>query len=109
MLIDVHSISLTSELLFNAHNKAMAGEPLSASDQIPMSTGLTPLFTYRENNHFQFQMRLLSEEHWVASMHAMSAVLARPDVQAWWKTERLEIRQAFAHVVDDLISQPAAR
>lgn len=109
MLIDVHTISLTSELLFNAYNKAMTGEPLTAGDQILMSTGLTPLFTYWENNHFQYQVGLLSEEHWIASLHAMSAVLVRPDVQAWWKTERLEMRESFATVVDDLIEHPAAR
>ncbi|MDH4110368.1 MAG: hypothetical protein OEW35_18960 [Gammaproteobacteria bacterium] len=108
MLIDVHAISLTSEVLYNAYNKAMTGEPLNAADQILMSTGLTPLFTYWENCHFQYQMGMLSEEHWLASVNAMSAVLRRPDVQAWWATERAEMRGSFAAIVDELLARQSA-
>ena len=105
MLIDVHAISLTSELLYNAYNKAKSGEPMTAGDQIIMATGLTPIFTYWENNHFQYEVGLLSEEQWIASRNAMKAVVQRPDVQLWWKTERAEMRKSFADVVDELIAE----
>ena len=105
MLIDVHSITLTSELLYDTYNKATSGEPLNSGDQILMATGLTPIFTYWENNHFQYEMGLLSEEQWESSQNAMKAVLRRPDVQLWWQTERAEVRKTFADVVDDLLAE----
>jgi hypothetical protein len=70
-----------------------------------MATGLTPIFTYWENNHFQHEMGLLSEEQWIASRKAMDAVAQRPDVQFWWKTEREEMRKSFADVVDELMAE----
>ena len=105
MLIDVHSITLTSELLYDVYNKANSGEPLNSGDQILMATGLTPIFTYWENNHFQYEMGLLSEEQWLSSRNAMSAVLQRPDVQLWWQTERSEMRKTFADIVDELLAE----
>jgi len=105
MLIDVHSITLTSELLYDAYNKAQTGEPLTAGDRVLMATGLTPLFTYWENNHFQYEMGLLSEEQWQASRNAMRAVVKRPDVQLWWQSERAEMRKTFADVVDEVMAE----
>ena len=105
MLIDVHSITLSSELLFAAYNKAMTGEQLTPGDMILMSTGLTPIFTYWENNHFQYLTGLLSTEQWIASRNAMAAVLKRPDVLVWWETERREMRKSFADIVDEVIAE----
>ncbi len=105
MLIDVHSITLTSELLYDAYNKVQAGEQLNAGDQILMATGLTPIFTYWENNHFQYEMGLLSEEQWLSSRNAMKAVVQRPDVRFWWQSERAEMRKSFADVIDELMAE----
>jgi len=105
MLIDVHSITLSSELLYDVYNKASSGEPLNSGDQILMATGLTPIFTYWENNHFQYEMGLLSEEQWVSSRNAMEAVLQRPDVKLWWQSERSEMRKTFADIVDELLAK----
>jgi len=105
MLIDVHSITLTSELLYDAYNRASAGEQMTAGDKILMATGLTPIFTYWENNHFQYEMGLLSEEQWLSSRNALKAVVQRPDVRLWWQTERGEMRKSFADVVDEVMAE----
>ncbi len=105
MLIDVHSITLTSELLYDMYNRLQAGEPLNAGDQILLATGLTPIFTYWENNHFQYEIGLLSEEQWRSSRNAMKAMLEKPEVQAWWQHERKEMRKSFADVVDAVLDE----
>jgi len=105
MLIDVHAITLSSELLYDMYNRMQAGEPLNAGDQILLSTALTPIFTYWENNHFQYEMGLLSEEQWQSSRNALQAMVARPEVQAWWQTERKEMRKSFTDVVDQAIAE----
>ena len=104
MLIDVHSITLTSELLYDMYNRMQAGETLNAGDQILFTTALTPIFTYWENNHFQYEMGLLSEEQWLSSRNAIQAMVARPEVQFWWQTERKEMRTSFADIVDQAIA-----
>ena len=105
MLIDVHSITLSSELLYDMYNRLQAGEPLNAGDQILLSTALTPIFTYWENNHFQYEMGLLSEEQWLSSRNALKAMVQRPEVRAWWQTERNEMRKTFTDVVDAVMAE----
>ena len=107
MLIEVHSITLTSELLYDMYNRLQAGEELNAGDQILFSTALTPIFTYWENNHFQYEMELLSEEQWLSSRNALKTIVARPEVQFWWQTERKEMRKSFADIVDQVIAELA--
>ena len=53
----------------------------------------------------QYEMGLLSEEQFLSSRNALRAVVARPEVQAWWQTERLEMRKSFAKVVDEAIAE----
>lgn len=106
MLIDVHSITLSSELLYDMYNRLQAGEPLNAGDQILLSTALTPIFTYWENNHFQYEMGLLSEEQWLSSRNALKAMVQKPEVRAWWQTERKEMRKTFTDVVDAVMAEP---
>lgn len=106
MLIDVHSITLSSELLYDMYNRMQAGEPLNAGDQLLLSTALTPIFTYWENNHFQYEMGLLSEEQWLSSRNALKAVVQRPEVRAWWQSERKEMRKTFTDVVDAVMAEP---
>ena len=105
MLIDVHSITLSSELLYDMYNRLQAGEPLNAGDQILLSTALTPIFTYWENNHFQYEMGLLSEEQWLSSRNALKAMVQRPEVRAWWQIERNEMRKTFTDVVDAVMAE----
>ena len=66
---------------------------------------MTPIFTYWENNHFQYEMGLLSEEQWLSSRNAIQAMVARPEVQFWWQTERKEMRTSFADIVDRAIAE----
>lgn len=106
MLIDVHSITLSSELLYDMYNRMQAGESLNAGDQLLLSTALTPIFTYWENNHFQYEMGLLSEEQWLSSRNALKAVVQRPEVRAWWQSERKEMRKTFTDVVDAVMAEP---
>jgi hypothetical protein len=50
-------------------------------------------------------MGLLSEEQFLSSRNALRAVVGRPEVRAWWQTERLEMRKSFAKVVDEEIAE----
>ncbi len=108
MLIDVHSIRLSSELLHDTIRKARAGESLTDTEQGLLHVSFLPLFSYWENNHFQYQMGLLPEEQWNASRNSMSNFIKRPGFLEWWEGERIQVRKSFATAVDEIIAKEQA-
>lgn len=106
MLIDVHSIRLTSELLYRVVEKDMAQEELSTLERRFLNGSHIPLFSYWENNHFQYQMGLMPEEQWNASRNAIRNYLQRsPGRLEWWATERPNVRKSFADAVDEILAE----
>ena len=105
MLIDVHAIRLSSDVLHETISKARAGEPLSDAEKSLLTTNFLPMFSYWENNHFQYQMGLMPEEQWNASRNTIGNYIKRPGFLEWWQRERLQVRKSFADAVDEIIEE----
>lgn len=106
MLIDVHSIRLTSELLHQAISKSQSTEELTPADLGVLRSSYQPIFAYWENNHFHYQMGLMPEEQWIASKNAMRTYLKNtPGALDWWETERTKVRKSFADAVDEVLQE----
>jgi hypothetical protein len=109
ILIDVHSIRLSSEILHNSGNRFFAGEELTDWDQALLRGSWNPLMAYWENNHFQYQLGLMPEEQWIASRNAMRGRANNPNFLEWWEVERSSWRRSFAQAVDEVIEEERAK
>ena len=109
MLIEVHAIRLSSDLLHETISKAHAGEPLTDVEKSLLTTHFLPMFSYWENNHFQYQMGLMPEEQWNASRNTIRNYIRRPGFLEWWQRERLQVRKSFADAVDEVIEEQDAK
>jgi hypothetical protein len=109
MLIEVHAIRLSSDLLHDTISKVTAGESLTDAEQGLLTTAFLPMFSYWENNHFQYQMGLMPEEQWNASRNAMRNYIGRAGFLEWWQGERLRVRKSFADAVDEVIEEQIAK
>jgi len=108
ILLDVYSIRLSSEVLNNVANRFFAGEELTDWDQGLIQSGWNPMMAYWENNHFQYQLGLMSEEQWLASRNAMRGRANNPYFLEWWEDQRSSWRESFAQTVDEVIEDERA-
>ena len=109
MIVQVNSIRLTSEILHETRNKLEAGEMLTNTEQSLLDQSWNPYFNYVENNHFQYQLGLLSEEQWISTRNNLRSRARDPLFLAWWEVERENWRESFAQVMDELIEEEKAK
>jgi len=108
MIVQVNSIRLTSENLHETRRKLEAGETLTNTEQSLLDQSWNPYFNYVENNHFQYQLGLLSEEQWISTRNNLRSRARDPLFLAWWEVERENWRESFAQEVDELIKEEKA-
>jgi hypothetical protein len=109
MIIQVNSIRLTSEILHETRSKLEAGETLTNTEQSLLEQSWNPYFNYVENNHFQYQLGLLSEEQWISTRNNLRSRARDPLFLAWWEVERENWRESFAQEMDELIVEEMAK
>ena len=109
MIIQVNSIRLTSEILHEARSKLEAGETLTSTEQDLLDSSWNPGLNYAENNHFQYQLGLLSEEQWLSTRNNWRERARNPVFLEWWEGERASWRESFAQAVDELIEEEKAK
>ena len=109
MIIQVNSIDLTSEILYEARSKLEAGDTLTNTEQELLDDSWNPSLNYQENNHFQYQLGLLSEEQWLSTRNNMRTKARNPVFLEWWEGERASWRESFAQAVDELIEEEKAK
>ena len=105
MVIAVQNNRFSPEQFRDALNKAISGEALTTSETTLLQYSWNPWFSYYENNHFQYEMGLLSEEQWISSRNDMQSYVRLPSFEAWWASERPNWRESFAQVVDEVIAE----
>ena len=105
MIVQVNSIPLTSQILYEIWSKVEAGETLTNTEQELLNQSWNPYFNYVENNHFQYQLGLLSEEQWISSRNNLRSRARNPLFLEWWEVERENWRESFAQEIDDLIEE----
>jgi hypothetical protein len=109
MLIEVHSIFLSSEVYNDAGSRLYSGEELTDWDQRLLRVSWNPIVGYWENNHFQYQLGLMPEEQWFASRNAMRGGANNPYFLEWWEDQRSSWRESFAQAVDEVIEEERAK
>ena len=109
MIIQVNSIRLTSEILHETRSKLEAGDTLTGTEQDLLDASWNPGLNYAENNHFQYQLGLLSEEQWLSTRNNLRGRARDPAFLEWWEGERASWRESFAQAVDELIEEEKAR
>ena len=109
MIIQVNSIALPSDILHETLSKLEAGETLTRTEQRLLDNRWNPYLNYAENNHFQYQLGLLSEEQWLSTRNNMRGRARDPVFLEWWEGNRASWRESFAQAVDELIEEERAK
>lgn len=103
------AIFFRSEHLPQVIHKANIGEPLTDFEAGLLDRYQISWLSYYENNHFQFEDELLSEDHWLATRNTLKGdIRDNPLFVALWNRTREKWRASFAEVVDDLILEVQA-
>jgi hypothetical protein len=106
ILIDQLAFGMPAEKVYYARLKARSGEDLSAEDEFNLYISLAARIAYWENNHFQFQMGLMTEEQWQASRNSIARrAKIDPNFLVAWARERPVVRRSFAEAVDQILME----
>ena len=108
MVIQVQQGQYSGEDYNAAVSKFYRGEELAANERGLLRFAQNPWFSYWENNHFQYQIGLLSEEQWLSSRNSMLDRFKEPLYQEWWESQRQEWRKSFADEVDNVLAEARA-
>ncbi len=103
LLLEDRSLSVPAEQVFDAWTKMLAGEPLDLSEEYAIYLRISARIAYWENNHFQYQLGLLSEEQWAASRNSIGQWARRQLFLDSWELERTQVRKSFADAVDEIL------
>ncbi len=96
----------SEELYSRVLMKSVSGEPMSEAEaMIYQSEIITPGLIYLENNHFQYEMELLSEEHWQANVRGLREWAKDRLFREAWPDMRTHWRTSFAELIDELIEE----
>jgi hypothetical protein len=109
LAIDVQTSLIVPEQRLEIFRKYTAGESLSDFEKGLLNFSNNPWLSYYENNHFQYQLGLLSAEQWIASRKAMRTMVRRPIFRDWWEEERSSWRESFALEVDSVMEEEIAK
>jgi hypothetical protein len=105
LLMQQTGFSTPPEEVLQALNKEWAGESLDRSDEWVLYMMSASRLAYWENNHFQYQVGLLSEEQWEASRNAIRSVSTDPQFLKAWELEHDIVRRSFAEAVDEILRE----
>ena len=83
----------------------MRGEELTSWERVQVDRYNSVYFNHLENNHYLYQLGLLDQEQWDASLRAIENFMKIEALQRWWVGARLGCRASFASVVDEAIDK----
>ena len=109
LVVEVQNGQMANDRLFGVHDKLEEGQALGASEERLLNVSIQPWLSYYENNHFQYEIGLLSEEHWVSSREALRSLAGTPFFQERWTRDRKTWRESFAQEIDELIAEEIAK
>ncbi len=110
MVIEAQGLVLTSDKLLAARTKLFwTDESLTPEEEYALWFSYNTWLSYWENNHFQYQSGLLSEEQWLASRNAMRKYARTELFRQWWEVERDSWRESFASEVNTVINEELAK
>ena len=84
--------------------KELAGEPLDDYEQLISDSVYDEAIYFIENNHYQYQLGLLSQEVWDANIGAMASWIPNDQgFKDYWSRKRHEWSESFALVIDEIV------
>jgi hypothetical protein len=98
--IQVRSYMAPSERVYEAMQKSIQGAELSPLERIALDRALGNIFIYWETNHLLFEMGMLDDEHWEASLRSIDNMSKVPRFDAAWNDEKASFRVSFQNIVD---------
>jgi hypothetical protein len=106
LYVQMNSNLITSDTYLRGIEKFASQEQLTVPEQYVIELVFDSYLAYWENNHFQFQMGLMSAEQWNASLNAMRwSFQTYPETVEIWRRDRLLARKSFAEAVDALLDE----
>lgn len=92
------------ELLQQAHHRATyEPDAITITDLVMLRYELQALLIYFENEHFQYQIGMLSEEEWSAAKGLLVFELDNPCKLRVWRTSAEAWRDSFAAEVNAIV------
>ena len=95
----------TDQSAWKSFEKDMRGEELTSWERVQVDRYNSMYFNHLENNHYLYQMGLLDQEQWDASLRGIENLMKIEALQRWWVEARLGYRASFANVVDEAIDK----
>jgi hypothetical protein len=103
--IQIRSYMAPSERVYDALEKSAKGMELSAHEQIAANRAIGNILIYWETNHLLYEMGMLDDEHWDASLRAIDYISRLPRFDAAWNDEKGSFRLSFQRVVDERLKR----
>ncbi len=104
-IIQLYQFEVRDEAARQTHEKSLRGENLSQWEKVQLHYGNAMYFVHWKNNHFLYQMGLLDQEQWDASLRSMEAAFDIESVRTSWKENRKDYRESFAKAVDQVLAR----
>jgi hypothetical protein len=101
--IQIRTHFAPSERIYDALQKSSAGQELTAQEQMALNQAIGNILIYWETNHLLYEMGMLDEEHWEASLRSIEHNFEEAYFNAAWEDERNSFRKSFQIVVDERV------
>jgi len=98
--ITLAALESDTALSFWENSRGFALEGYSPAESAFGLQWATAMFSYWENNHYQYQEGFVSEEHWQTQLELMRMMMQRPEFQFAFAQDRGIWRASFREVVD---------
>ena len=103
--IQIRTYFAPSEAVYAALTKFNEGGQLTEQERVSAERAFGNILIYWETNHRLYEMGMLDEEHWSASLASMTLISAHPLFMSLWNAEKQSYRTSFREIVDAHISQ----
>ncbi|NKC00277.1 MAG: hypothetical protein GKR90_17575 [Pseudomonadales bacterium] len=103
--IQIRTYFAPSEAVYSAFTKFQDGKELTAQERTSIERAFGNILIYWESNHQLYEMGMLDEEHWTASIESMNLISKHPLFISLWNAEKDSYRTTFREIVNAQISQ----
>lgn len=94
-----------NEQYFSGIKKIHGGEKPTDYEKFQINADYVRWLTYWENLHFQYELGLLTQEQWDASVNGMRVIAGEQLFIEVWNRGQNQWRASYAKVIDELIKK----
>ena len=93
------------EQVSGAWIKLQSGLSLTPDDEFMIELTNGPWLTYWENNHYQYQIGMLTDEQWTCSRNSLRLWFQIPTIRKLWPIIKEQQHESFVAELDELIAE----